>query len=56
MEDYFFKGIIFLLVGVILIIYLRIKNHKDIYDVKGYIGGFGSILFGLYLIFQFFNH
>ena len=55
MESDFFKGIIFLLLGVILITYLKIKNHKDYYDAKGYIGGIGSILFGLYLIFQFFN-
>ena len=55
MENDFFKGMVFLVIGVIIIVYLKNKNHKDIYDAKGYIGGFGSMLFGVYLIFQSLN-
>ena len=46
------RGIVFLEVGVVLIAYLKNKEQSDIYDIKGYIGGFGSIFFGIYLIFQ----
>ena len=55
MRNDFSIGMVFLLVGIVLIVYLKNKKRNDIYDAKGYIGGFGSILFGIYLIFQSLN-
>jgi uncharacterized membrane protein HdeD (DUF308 family) len=47
-----FKGCIFLLVGILTLSYVfnKRRKHKDISDWRGFIGGFGSIIFGLYLI------
>ena len=52
------KGFIFLLAGVVLVVYVfnKRKKEKSTNDMKGYIGGFGSILFGIYLIIRSLNN
>jgi len=52
--DDVYKGYIFLLVGIVTLSYVfnKRRKRKDINDWRGFIGGFGSIIFGLYLIIQ----
>ncbi|MCF6130971.1 hypothetical protein [Flavobacterium wongokense] len=47
-------GVIFLVIGLALVSYVfdKRKKEKSINDMKGYIAGFGSIIFGIYLIIQ----
>ncbi len=47
-------GLIFILVGAALVLYVFNKKEKDKmpWDLKGYAGGFGAIIFGIYLIIQ----
>lgn len=49
-----FGGFVFLFVGISILLYLffKRKTQKNINDAKGFIGGIGAIIFGLYLIFQ----
>ena len=49
-----FKDCIFLLIGIVTLSYVfnKRRKHKDINDWRGFIGGFDSIIFGLYLIIQ----
>jgi len=52
-EDYI-KGILFIIIGVTLLLYIVFKpkaNSKP-WDLKGKVGSVISILFGLYLIFK----
>lgn len=55
-RDYFYRGIIFILIGIVIVCYVFYKRKKGYNDLKGYIGGFGSIIFGLYLIFESFTN
>lgn len=52
--DYFCRGMIFFLIGIVLVCYVfyKRKKEKEYNDWKGFFGGFGAIIFGLYLIFE----
>lgn len=49
-----FKGLIFLVIGVSILLYVfyKRKKNKDINDFRGFIAGIGSTAFGIYLIYE----
>lgn len=57
-DNDFYRGIIFILIGIVIVCYVfyKRKRKKDYNDLKGYIGGFGSIILGLYLIVESFTN
>ena len=52
--DYFCRGLIFIVLGLVIVgyIFYRRKKEKKYNDLKGFVGGIGAIIFGLYLIFE----
>ncbi len=52
-ED-FWSGVIFVIIGVLLFLYLinKSENHKKPWDAKGYLGAIISAVFGIYLIYK----
>ena len=57
-----FVGFIFLLLGLLIVYYEYNERRKTkdyranfFHSPKGYLAGFSSIIFGIYLIFQSFN-
>lgn len=49
-----YKGFILIVVGFLVVYYIHNKRNKskDINDWRGFIGGYGSILLGIYLLYQ----
>lgn len=56
--NYFSRGMIFFSIGALVVYYVfyKRKKEKSYNDWKGLIGGFGAIIFGLYLIFESFTN
>ncbi len=54
MGNNFWVGVLFIIIGSSLIYYLKTKteSQKKPWDLKGYVGGISSIIFGIYLIYQ----
>jgi uncharacterized membrane protein HdeD (DUF308 family) len=56
--NYLIKGLIFFLLGISIVCYVvyQRRKKKSYNDWKGVLGGFGAVLFGLYLIFESFTN
>lgn len=50
----FWIGVVSIAIGLILLFYLinKSENEKKPWDAKGYLGAIGSIVLGVYLIYE----